>query len=112
MFGFNIHYLKHELCRYPSLYNVSTQALEVGSSLWQVLGREDTFPIFCVLLLVTGVLSYCLAVFQIFLGLDEEKVDLTGSAEETGVDPESTDVWITTELEDATDGVDEPQSGP
>ena len=60
----------------------------MGPSLWQVLGKEDTFPLFCVLIMVTGVLSYILAVYQIFLGLEEDKV-VTGSSEEAGVEMES-----------------------
>ena len=57
--------------------------------MWQVLGKEDTFPLFCVLIMVTGVLSYILAVYQIFLGLEEDKV-VTGSSEEAGVEMEPT----------------------
>ena len=48
--------------------------------------------------MVTGVLSYCLAVYQIFLGPKEDQVG-TGSGEEAGVEAgvegESTDVWTT-----------------
>ena len=57
--------------------------------MWQVLGKEDTFPLFCVLIMVTGVLSYILAFYQIFLGLEEDKV-VTGSSEEAGVEMEAT----------------------
>ena len=52
------------------------------------------FPVFCVLLMISGVLSYCLTVYQIFLGPKEDKVG-TGSGEEAGVEGESTEVWTT-----------------
>ena len=72
----------------------------MGPSLWQVLGKEDTFPLFCVLIMVTGVLSYILAFYQIFLGLEEDQV-VTGSSEEAGVEMEAT----TMAQEDITAGV-------
>ena len=68
--------------------------------MWQVLGKEETFPLFCVLNMVIGVLSYILAVYQIFLGLEEDKV-VTGSSEEAGLEMEST----TMAQEDLTAGV-------
>ena len=55
----------------------------MGPNLWQLLGKEDTFPVFCVLIMVSGVLAYLLAVYQIFLGLEEDKV-VTLSGEEAG----------------------------
>ena len=51
--------------------------------------------------MVTGVLSYCLAVYQIFLGLEEDKVG-TGIDEEAGVEAEASDVWTITAQEDMT----------
>ena len=66
--------------------------------MWQVLGKKDTFPVFCVLLMATGVLSYCLAGYQIFLGLEEDKVG-TGSDEEAGVEV-FTDMRTTKKQED------------
>ena len=68
--------------------------------MWQVLGKEDTFLLFCVLIMVTGVLSYILAFYQIFLGLEEDQV-VTGSSEEAGVEMEAT----TMAQEDITAGV-------
>ena len=69
--------------------------------MWKVLGMEDTFPVFCGLLMVSGVLSYCLSVYQIFLGLKEDKV-VSGNDHEAGVEAESIDVWTTKEQEDVT----------
>ena len=68
--------------------------------MWQVLGKEDTFPLFCVLIMVTGVLSYILAFYQIFLGLEEDNV-VTGSSEEAGLEMNAT----TMAQEDITAGV-------
>ena len=81
------------------LNDVSTQAPEVGPSLWQVLGKEDTFPLFCVIIMVSGVLSYLLAVYQIFMGLKEDKI-VTGSGQEAGLEMDS----ITMAQEDITAG--------
>ena len=53
--------------------------------MWQVLGQEDTFFIFCVIIMVSGVLSYLLAVYQIFMGLKEDKI-VTGSGQEAGLE--------------------------
>ena len=72
--------------------------------MWKVLGMEDTFPVFCVLIMVTGVLSYCLAFYQVFLGLEEDRL-VTGTDEEAGVEAESIDVWATNAQEDITAGV-------
>ena len=68
--------------------------------MWQVLGKEDTFPVFCVVIMVSGVLSYLLAVYQIFLGLKEDKV-VTGSGQEAGLEMES----ITMAHEDIASGL-------
>ena len=35
----------------------------------------EMFPSFCVALMVTGGLSYCLAVYQIFAGLEEDRME-------------------------------------
>ena len=53
--------------------------------MWQVLGKEDTFPLFCVIIMVSGVLSYLLAVYQIFMGLKEDKI-VTGGGQEAGLE--------------------------
>ena len=88
----------------PLLDGVSTQELEVGPNLWQLLNKEVSFPVFCVLIMVTGVLSYCLAFYQVFLGLEEDRL-VTGTDEEAGVEAESIDVWATNAQEDITAGV-------
>ena len=72
----------------------------MGPNLWQLLGKEDTFPVFCVVIMVSGVLSYLLAVYQIFLGLKEDKV-VTGSGQEAGLGMES----ITRAHEDIASGL-------
>ena len=72
--------------------------------MWQVLGKQDSFRVFCVLIMVSGVVSYCLAVYQIFLGLQEDKVG-TSSGEEADGEDQPMDVLGTKEKEDSTAGV-------
>ena len=69
--------------------------------MWQPLGKEDPLPVFCFLIMVSGVLAYLLAVYQIFLGLQEDKV-VTDSGEEAGQEgqPEN----VARELEDIAAG--------
>ena len=71
--------------------------------MWQPLGKEDPLPVFCVLIMVSGVLAYLLAVYQIFLGLEEDKV-VTDSGEEAGQEGQPENVWTTRELEDIAAG--------
>ena len=63
------------------LSSTSTQEEEVGHTLWQV-GKVENFPAFCVTLVIMAVLSYCLAAYQIFAGLEEDNV----TAEEAEVE--------------------------
>ena len=69
----NTWFLLHNLiCISLVLASTSTQDEEIGP-----IGKVDLFPemfsSFCVALMVTGGLSYCLAVYQIFSGLEEDQ---------------------------------------
>ena len=56
-------------CHVLGLYFGHYSNLQQGNSfsLHQNLGMADTFPTFCIFLLLTGHLSYVMGIFQIFL---------------------------------------------
>ena len=76
----NTWFLLHNLI-YISLVlaSTSTQDEEIGT-MGKVELVPEMFPYFCVALMVTGVLSYCLAVYQIFTGLEEDQVEDSSDA--------------------------------
>ena len=67
------------------LATTSTQDEEIGKTLLQI-GKVEMFPHFCVTMVLIGGLSYCLAAYQIFAGLEEDQV-------EAGSDGEVEDDW-------------------
>ena len=53
-----------------------------------IAGKEETFRKFCLFVILIGILSYSLAVYQIFLGQEEDDIIDAGNAE-TGIESPS-----------------------
>ena len=68
-------FLLHNIV-YISLVLNSTLTMEgkIGPSFWQITGKGETFPMFCLFVMGIGILSYGLAAYQIFPRLEEDKL--------------------------------------